>query len=82
MVHADTNQDASDGQEVRMAAIHFLDMTSASMQSGRSSLQLASTVLVKTLLDHASSTTKYVKGTFELMLQNTTTDVTFFILII
>ena len=75
MVHADADQDASNGQDVRMAAIYFLDMTTASIQSGRTSLQLASTVMVKTLFDHASSTTSYVNGTFELTLQKTSGDV-------
>jgi len=75
MVHADADQYASNGQNVRMAAIYFLDMTTASMQSGHTSLQLASTVMVKTLFDHASSTTNYVNGTFELTIQKTSGEV-------
>ena len=67
MVHTDGH--AAHDQEVRMAAIFFLDMSSATVQSGRTSLQLASTVLVKTLLEHVCSSTNYVSGTFELVLQ-------------
>ena len=75
MVHTD-NQNATHEQEVRMAAIYFLDMSSATMQSGgRTSLQLASTVLVKTLLEHVCESTNYVKGTFEFMLQKASAEV-------
>lgn len=56
-------------EEIRMALIVVQDMTTATMQVGHTNLSLASTVTVKTLLEHIAASTNYMVGTFQLQLQ-------------
>ena len=69
MVFASNRSWSDDGQEVRMALIVVRDMTSATLQVGHTTLSLASTVRVNSLLEHVASLANYQNGTFELVLQ-------------
>ena len=60
------------GQEIRMALIVVRDLSTATMQVGNISISLASTVPVRSLLEHVSLLAKYQNGTFELLLQRST----------
>ena len=56
-------------EEIRMALIVVQDMTTATMQVGHTNFSLASTVTVRTLLEHIATSTSYMMGTFQLQLQ-------------
>lgn len=55
--------------EIRMALIVIQDMTTATLQIGHTSLSLASTVPVRTLLQQVATSSNYTNGTFQLLLQ-------------
>jgi hypothetical protein len=55
--------------EIRMALIVVQDMTTATLQVGHVSLSLASTVLVRMLVQQVATSANYVNGTFLLHLQ-------------
>lgn len=79
MVRVGSTSAASHGgqlEEIRMALIVVQDMTTATMQIGHNNLYLASTVTVKTLLEHTAVATKYMMGTFQLLLQPSGSDKT------
>ena len=62
---------AHSGQEgeIRMALIVVQDMTTATLQVGHTSLSLASTVLIRTLVQQVATSANYMNGTFLLLLQ-------------
>lgn len=67
---------SSSGQhgEIRMALIVVQDMTTATLQIGHTSLSLASTASVRTLVQQVATSTNYMNGTFSLLLQSTNSE--------
>lgn len=66
---ASTNAYSGQEGEVRMALIVVQDMTTATLQIGHTSLSLASTALVRTLVQQVATSANYMNGTFRLLLQ-------------
>ena len=68
-----SSQSGQDG-EIRMALIAVQDMTTATLQIGHTSLSLASTVPVRTLVQQVATSANYMNGTFQLLLQPADSD--------
>lgn len=58
-----------DGDIIRMAFIVVQDMTSATLQVGHTTISLASTASVRTLVQQVATSANYMNGTFQLQLQ-------------
>lgn len=72
--NASASSHSGQDEEIRMALIVVQDMTTATLQIGHTSLSLASTASVRTLVQQVATSTNYMNGTFSLLLQPTNPD--------